>query len=52
MWVAVDKAVSPAANTRRDKAPTVGTYEPYAGASPVPEFAHPDWKEEAPKDDE
>ena len=47
VWVAVNKNVQPTANWRSDKPPTVGNFEPYKGAAPVPDFAHPDWKDPA-----
>jgi hypothetical protein len=48
VWVAVNKNVQPTANWRSDKPPTLGNFEPYKGAAPVPEFANPSWKEPAP----
>ena len=42
-WVV--KGVDGAANTRSDKPPSVGNFEAYKGAAPVPEFAHPSWKD-------
>ena len=52
VWVAVNKNVQPTANWRSNKPPTVGNFEPYQGAPPVPEFAHPSWKEPAPAAEE
>lgn len=52
VWVAVNKNVQPTANWRSDKPPTVGNFEPYKGAAPVPEFAHPSWKEPKPEAEE
>jgi len=48
VWVAVNKNVQPTANWRSAKPPSVGNFEPYKGAAPVPEFANPSWKEPAP----
>lgn len=52
VWVVVNKNVQPTANWRSNKPPTVGNFEPYQGAAPVPEFAHPSWKEPAPAAEE
>jgi len=51
VWVAVNKNVSPAANYRSPKPPTIDNFEPYKGAAPAPEFANPGWKEPAPAAD-
>ena len=44
----MNKNIQPTANWRSSKPPTVGNFEPYAGAAPVPEFASTSWKEPAP----
>ena len=45
VYVAARNNVSPAANYRSDKPPTVGNFEPYKGAAEVPAFAAADYKE-------
>jgi len=50
VYVTVRNMISPHANWRSAKPPTVGNFEPYKGAVEVPDFAKSDWKE--PKKDE
>jgi hypothetical protein len=49
VWTFVNKNVNPTANWRSEKPPSLGNFEAYKGAAPVPEFAHPSWKEPAPE---